>query len=132
MDSYSATVMDHFENPRNSGDMDEPDGEATRSNPAMRVRMMLRIDGDRIEDVRWKTKGCPASIAASSFGSEMVKGWTLDEVEAMTKTTIADGIGGLPASKMHCSALAADVLRAAVADYRARHDRERGVPAGVT
>jgi nitrogen fixation protein NifU and related proteins len=132
MDSYSATVVDHFENPRNSGELENPDGEATRSNPAMRVRMMLRIEGDRIADVRWKTKGCPASIASSSFGSEMVKGWTLDEVEAMTKTAIAEGIGGLPTSKMHCSALAADVLRAAVADYRERRGAEVTDAAGVT
>lgn len=124
MDTYSPTVIEHFEHPRNSGELAEPDGEATRSNPAMRVRMMLRIEGDCVADVRWQTKGCPAAIASSSFGSELVKGWTLDQVDAMTKTTIADAIGGLPDSKMHCSALAADVLRAAVADYRARRSAE--------
>jgi nitrogen fixation protein NifU and related proteins len=132
MESYSAAVMDHFENPRNSGEMESPDGEATRSNPAMRVRMMLRIDDGRVTDVRWKTKGCPASIAASSYGSEMVRGWTLEEVEALTKTSIAEGIGGLPASKMHCSALAAEVLRAAVADYRNGRGSDVSQPAGVT
>lgn len=132
MESYSAAVMDHFENPRNSGEMEDPDGEATRSNPAMRVRMMLRIRDGRVADVRWKTKGCPASIAASSFGSEMVKGWPLEDVEALTKTAIAEGIGGLPASKMHCSALAAEVLRAAAADYRARQGNDVDHEAGVT
>lgn len=129
MEAYSATVMDHFENPRNSGEMADPDGEATRSNPAMRVRMMLRIEDGKVADVRWKTKGCPASIAASSFGSEMVKGWTVEEVEGLTKTSIADAIGGLPASKMHCSALAAEVLRAAVADYRSANGSASRSPA---
>lgn len=112
--------MDHFEHPRNAGEMERPDAEATRSNPAMRVRMMLRIQDGRVTDVRWRTKGCPASIAVSSKGSELVKGWSLEEVAAIGKTTISEALGGLPASKMHCSALAADVLRAAVANYRER------------
>jgi nitrogen fixation NifU-like protein len=120
MEQYSTTVVDHFENPRNAGPMEAPDGEATRSNPAMRIHVMLRIEGDRVADVRWQTKGCPASIASSSFASELVRGWPLGEVEALGRDSIAEAIGGLPASKMHCSALAAEALRAAVADYRAK------------
>lgn len=118
MEGYSPTVVDHFENPRNTGILDGADGEAVRANPAMRIHMMLRIAGGIVEDVRWQTKGCPASIASSSFASELVKGWPLHEVEQLGRDSVAEAIGGLPASKMHCSALVADVLRAAVADYR--------------
>ncbi len=118
MDGYSETVVEHFENPRNSGALEDPDGEAVRSNPAMRVHMMLRVKDGVIEDVKWQTKGCPASIASSSFASEMVRGWTIDAIEELGKDSVAEGLGGLPAAKMHCSALAADVLKAAVGDYR--------------
>jgi nitrogen fixation protein NifU and related proteins len=131
MEGYSATVVDHFENPRNSGTLDQPDGEATRSNPAMRIHMMLRIEGGRLRDVRWQTKGCPASIASSSFASEMVRGWTIEEVDALENDTVAKGIGGLPASKMHCSALTAEALKAAVANYREKAASDRGTSGTV-
>jgi nitrogen fixation NifU-like protein len=121
--AYSEIVIDHFEHPRNAGEMDQPDGEAATSNPVCgdRMRVMIRVAGGRIEDVRWKTRGCPPAIATSSYSSELVKGWTLDEVEALTRERIAEGVGGLPKDKVHCSVLAADALRAAVADYRARN-----------
>ncbi len=118
MEGYSPTVVDHFENPRNSGVLENPDGQATRSNPAMRVHMMLRVEDGVVRDVRWQTRGCPASIASSSFASEMVRGWTLEAIEALQRDSVAKAIGGLPAAKMHCSALTADVLKAAVSDYR--------------
>lgn len=120
MEAYSATVMDHFEHPRNAGTIANPDGQATRANPAMRIHVMLRIEDGQVTDAKWQTKGCPASIASSSFGSEMVLGMKLDEVESLGRQSIAEGLGGLPASKMHCSALAAEALKAAVADYRSR------------
>jgi nitrogen fixation NifU-like protein len=118
--AYSPTVMEHFENPRNAGEMDSPDGEATTSNPVCgdRMRVMIRVEDGRVGDVRWQTRGCPPAIATSSFASEMVQGWTLDEVDALTREAIADAIGGLPKDKVHCSVLAADALKAAVADYR--------------
>lgn len=81
---------------------------------------MIRVQDGRIGEVRWQTRGCPPAIATSSFASELVQGWTLDEVEALTRERIAEGIGGLPKDKVHCSVLAADALRAAVADYRGR------------
>jgi nitrogen fixation NifU-like protein len=120
--AYSPTVIDHFEHPRNAGEMPSPDGEATKSNPVCgdRMRVMIRVDGGRIADVRWQTRGCPPAIATSSFASEMVKGWTLEQVDALTRQEIANAIGGLPKDKVHCSVLAADALRAAVEDYRAR------------
>jgi nitrogen fixation NifU-like protein len=120
--AYSPTVIDHFEHPRNAGEMEDPDGEATTANPVCgdRMRVMIRVANGVIDDVRWKTRGCPPAIATSSYSSELVKGWTLEQVEALTREAIAEGVGGLPADKVHCSVLAADALRAAVADYRRR------------
>ncbi len=122
MAAYSELVLDHFQNPRNAGEMPDPDGDATTANPVCgdRMRVMIRVADDRIAEVRWLTRGCPPAIATSSFASEMVHGWTLDEVTALTREGIANAIGGLPKDKVHCSVLAADALKAAVADYRSR------------
>jgi nitrogen fixation NifU-like protein len=84
------------------------------------MRVMIRVDQGRIDEVRWQTRGCPPAIATSSFASEMVRGWTLEEVDALTREGIAEAIGGLPRDKVHCSVLAADALKAAVADYRSK------------
>jgi nitrogen fixation NifU-like protein len=84
------------------------------------MRVMIRVAEGRIGEVRWQTRGCPPAIATSSFASEMVRGWTLAEVEGLTRQAIAEAIGGLPKDKVHCSVLAADALKAAVADYRSR------------
>ncbi len=118
--AYSEQVIDHFENPRNSGELPEADGEATMSNPVCgdRMRVMIRVSDGRVDAVRWQTRGCPPAIATSSFASEMVEGWTLEQVDALTREDIAEAIGGLPKDKVHCSVLAADALQAAVADYR--------------
>lgn len=123
MAAYSDLVMEHFQHPRNSGELPEPDGEATTSNPVCgdRMRVTIRVRAGRVEEVRWQTRGCPPAIATSSFASELVRGWSLDEVDALTRERIAEGIGGLPRDKVHCSVLAADALKAAVADYRSRH-----------
>jgi nitrogen fixation NifU-like protein len=112
--------MDHFEHPRNAGELADADGEATTSNPVCgdRMRVMIRVDDGRIGAVRWQTRGCPPAIATSSFASELVQGWSLEAVEALTREELAEGIGGLPKDKIHCSVLAADALRAAVADFR--------------
>ena len=122
MAAYGTLVMEHFEHPRNAGEMPSPDGEATVSNPVCgdRMRVMIRVTGDRVAEVRWLTRGCPPAIATSSFASELVSGWTLDEVEALSREAIAEGIGGLPRDKVHCSVLAADALRGAIQDYRSR------------
>jgi nitrogen fixation NifU-like protein len=112
--------MEHFEH--NAGDLQNPDGEASTSNPVCgdRMRVMIRVSGGHVGEVRQQTRGCPPAIATSSFASEMVQGWTLEQVEALTRDAIADAIGGLPRDKVHCSVLAADALKAAVADYRRR------------
>src|SRR5215216_7908153 len=102
--------------------MDSPDGEATKSNPVCgdRMRVMIRVADARIAEVRWQTRGCPPAIATSSVASEMVVGWPLERVEALTREEIAAAVGGLPKDKVHCSVLAADALRAAIVDYRER------------
>ena len=122
MAAYSETVIDHFEHPRNAGEMDAPDGEATVRNPVCgdRMQVMLRIADGRIAKMQWLTRGCPPAIATSSWTSELVEGWTLAEAEALTREAIAEGIGGLPRDKVHCSVLAADALQRAIADYRTR------------
>lgn len=122
MAAYSPTVMEHFEHPRNAGELEQPDGEATTSNPVCgdRMRVMIRVAEGRVAEVRWQTRGCPPAIATSSFASEMVRGWALEDVEALTRDRIAEAIGGLPRDKVHCSVLAADALRAAIADYRSK------------
>jgi len=122
MAAYSELVMEHFEHPRNAGELDSPDGEATKSNPVCgdRMRVMISVADGRIANVRWQTRGCPPAIATSSLASEMVNGWTLEQVDDLTREQIAEAIGGLPKDKVHCSVLAADALRAAVADYRSR------------
>lgn len=122
MAAYSPTVVDHFENPRNNGVLDDADGEATTANPVCgdRMRVMVRVRDGRIDAVRWQTRGCPPAIATSSFASEMVLGWPLEAVEALTRDQIAAAMGGLPKDKVHCSVLAADALRAAISDYRRR------------
>ena len=122
MAAYSDLVMEHFEHPRNAGELTDPDGEATKANPVCgdRMRVMIRVTDGCISEVRWQTRGCPPAIATSSFASEMVAGWTLARVDDLTREAIAEAIGGLPKDKVHCSVLAADALKAAVADYRSR------------
>lgn len=114
--------MEHFEHPRNSGVIEEADGEATTSNPVCgdRMRVMIRVHDGHLSEVKWQTRGCPPAIATSSFASEMVTGWSLEQVEALTRDQIAEAIGGLPKDKVHCSVLAADALRAAISDYRGK------------
>ncbi|MCL6644488.1 MAG: iron-sulfur cluster assembly scaffold protein [Dehalococcoidia bacterium] len=122
MPGYSELVRDHFEHPRNAGILEDPDGIGERANLVCgdRMTVMIRVAEGRVTEVRWQTRGCPAAIATSSFASELVRGWTLLEVQALTREAIAEAMGGLPRDKVHCSVLAADALKAAVADYRQR------------
>ena len=119
---YSDIVLDHFANPRNAGVLDDPDGVGVRTNPVCgdTMRLMIQVADGRIAAARWQTVGCPAAIATSSIATELIAGRTLDEVAGLTKEQIAAAAGGLPKSKLHCSVLAADALRAAIADYRSR------------
>ena len=120
-EAYSATVLEHFANPRNAGVMEEPDAVGVQSNPVCgdTMKLMLRIRDGVVAEVRWQTAGCPAAIATSSIASEMIAGRPLDEIATLTREQVAAAAGGLPASKMHCSVLAQDAIKRALAAYRA-------------
>ncbi len=122
MSGYSGLVRDHFENPRNAGEIANADAVGYQTNPVCgdTMRLTLRINGGRVVEACFQTSGCPAAIAASSVCTEMIRGLTLSEAEALTKEDYAAALGGLPASKVHCSVLAADTVRAAAADYLKR------------
>ncbi|HHY45350.1 MAG TPA: Fe-S cluster assembly scaffold protein NifU [Firmicutes bacterium] len=119
---YNDKVMDHFFNPRNVGEMENPDGVGQVGNPICGdvMRVQIRVKDNRIEDVKFKTFGCGAAIATSSMVTELVKGLTLDEAMEVSNKTVAEALGGLPPQKMHCSNLAADALHEAIKDYRSK------------
>ena len=120
MEGYSDIVMDHFERPRNSGTLEDANAVGYMTNPVCgdTLLLMLRVDGGRIVDVRWQSDGCAASIAASSLLSELASGASLEKAEAITREAVVEALGGLPASKLHASVLAADALHHALANYR--------------
>ena len=120
MPFYSEKVMDHFQNPRNVGEIKEADGTGEIGNPVCGDMMSfyIKVKDNIIEDVKFKTFGCGAAIAVSSMVSEMAKGKTLDEAMQITNASVAQELGGLPANKMHCSNLGADALHKAIEDYR--------------
>jgi len=112
--------MDHFSNPRNVGEVEGANGEGTVGNPECGdiMKLTLKIEGNVIQDVKFKTFGCGAAIATSSMVTELVKGKKLDEVEKISNATVAEALDGLPPVKMHCSNLAADALHAAIENYK--------------
>ncbi len=123
---YSAKVMEHFKNPQNVGEIENPDGEAMVGNPSCGDIMKITIKvGEKsgkkyIEDVKFKTLGCGAAIATSSMATEMIKGKTLDEAMELTRQAVAEALGGLPPAKMHCSNLAADAIHKAIENYNSK------------
>lgn len=116
---YNDKVMDHFFNPRNVGEIENPDGTGQVGNPVCGdvMRITLRIKDDRIEDIKFKTFGCGAAIATSSMVTELVKGLTLEEALEVSNKAVAEALGGLPPQKLHCSNLAADAVHAAIENY---------------
>ena len=125
--SYSAAVLDHYENPRNAGSFSKSEenvGTGLVGAPACGDLMKLQIKVDKetglITDAKFKTYGCGSAIASSSLVTEWVKGKTLDEVSTITNSTIAEHLA-LPPVKIHCSILAEDAIKAAVEDYRKKH-----------
>jgi nitrogen fixation NifU-like protein len=123
---YSEKVMDHFNNPRNVGVIEDADGVGEVGNPVCGDVMKITIsvdDTERIDDVKFQTLGCGAAIATSSIVTEMAKGMTLQEAVDITKNQVAEELGGLPPAKMHCSVLATDGLKVAVDDYLTKNGR---------
>ncbi len=125
---YTEQVMDHFMNPRNMGEMEDPSGVGTVGNAKCGdiMRIYIKVEDNVITDVKFKTFGCGAAIATSSKATEIVKGMTLDEALNVTNKMVMDALGGLPPVKVHCSVLAEEALHAAIQDYKDR--LERGEP----
>ncbi len=113
-------------NPRNVGEIPDASGVGNVGNPVCGdvMRMYLKIEGDRIVDAKFKTFGCGAAISTSSMVTEMVKGKTIEEALQVSNKAVAEALGGLPPIKMHCSVLAEEALRSALADYYKRQGKE--------
>ena len=120
---YNQTVMDHFMNPRNMGDVKDADGVGEVGAAACGdiMKISLKIKDGKIEDARFKTFGCGSAIASSSMATELIKGRTIDEAMNFSNQEVVDALGGLPPVKIHCSVLAEEALKAALEDYLKKH-----------
>ncbi len=119
---YSEKVMDHFANPRNVGEIEDANGVGEVGNAKCGdiMKMYLKIENNMIADVKFKTFGCGAAIATSSIATEMIKGKPLDEALKLTNRAVVEALDGLPPAKLHCSVLAEQAVKSAVADYYQR------------
>ncbi len=119
---YSEKVMDHFANPRNVGEIEDANGVGEVGNAKCGdiMKMYLKIENNVIADVKFKTFGCGAAIATSSIATEMIKGKPLDEALKLTNRAVVEALDGLPPAKLHCSVLAEQAVKSAVADYYTR------------
>ncbi|MCF4112936.1 MULTISPECIES: Fe-S cluster assembly scaffold protein NifU [Dethiosulfovibrio] len=122
---YSEIVMDHFRNPRNVGEIENPDGVGEVGNAKCGdiMKIYLRIEDDVIIDVRFKTFGCASAIASSSMATEMIKGKSVREAAELTNKAVAQALDGLPPVKMHCSVLAEEAITKALNDYLGKKGR---------
>ena len=120
---YNPTVMEHFMNPRNMGDIQDADGVGEVGAAACGdiMKISLKIKDGKIEDARFKTFGCGSAIASSSMATELIKGRTIDEAMNFSNQEVVDALGGLPPVKIHCSVLAEEALKAALEDYVKKH-----------
>ena len=121
---YNEKGLEHFKDPHNVGTMEAPDGFAEVGSSACgeTMTMYIRVRDGRIDDIKYKTYGCCAAIASSSIATDMVKGKTVNEADALTKADIVAELGGLPEKKIHCSLMVEDAIHAAIADYRSKKD----------
>jgi nitrogen fixation NifU-like protein len=121
---YSAKVMDHFLNPRNMGSIESTDGigEVGNAKCGDVMKIFLKIEGDRIEDVEFQTFGCVAAIASSSIAIELIKGKTLEEAWKLSNKAVGEALDGLPSIKMHCSMMAEEAIHKAINDYLSKKD----------
>jgi nitrogen fixation protein NifU and related proteins len=119
---YTKKLMDHFMNPRNVGVIENPDGYAKVGSPSCgdMMEIFLRIEDEIIVDAKFRTFGCASAIASSSVTTEMILDKTIGEALGLTNKSIAETLDGLPASKLHCSVLAEEVINAAIEDYTSR------------
>lgn len=122
---YTEKVMDHFDHPRNMGELEAPSGTGTVGNPKCGDIMRIYLDIDEnqvIQDVKFKTFGCGAAVATSSMATELVKGKTVQEAMEVTNKAVMEALDGLPPVKVHCSLLAEEAIRAALWDYAQKNN----------
>ena len=119
---YNETVLNHFQNPKNTGSIPDADGIGEVGNPNCGdvMKLFIKIADGRIVDIKYKTFGCAAAIATSSIATVLVMGKTLEEAAALTKAEVVEALNGLPEEKIACSTLAPDAIRAAIEDYRSK------------
>lgn len=125
---YSEKVMDHFRNPRNVGVIENADGVGEVGNARCGdiMKIYLKIEDDRIKDVKFETFGCGSAIASSSMATELIKGKPVSEAKELTNKAVAEALDGLPPHKMHCSVLAEEAIKKALEDYRTRQNVSAG------
>ena len=121
--AYPETILDHFLNPRNAGDLPDADGVGEVGATAFGdvMRMSLKIRDGRILEARFKTFGCGAAIASSSVTTELITGRTVEDAMKFSGQEISQALGGLPAAKSHCGVMAEEAVKAALSDYLSRH-----------
>ncbi len=124
--AYSAKVMDHFENPRNLGKMENADGVGEVGNAKCGdiMKIYLKIENGIIEDVKFNTFGCASAIATSSMATELIKGQKVEDALQLSNKAVVEALDGLPPAKIHCSVLAEEAVKAAVADYYTKNGIE--------
>ncbi len=125
MSLYTDKVMDHFEHPRNVGVIENADGIGEVGNPLCGdiMKMYIKVEDDKIADVKFKTFGCGSAIASSSMATQMIIGKTVEEALSITNKDVVDELGGLPAVKIHCSVLADHAIKSAIYDYAQKHGK---------
>lgn len=128
--AYSEKVMDHFANPRNVGKLEDASGVGEVGNAKCGdiMKMYIKVENDVITDVKFNTYGCASAIATSSMATEMIKGKPLSEAMKLTNKAVIEALDGLPPAKVHCSVLAEETIKAAIADYYHRQGIEMEVP----
>ena len=119
---YNEKVMDVFRNPKNVGEIENPDGIGTVGNASCGdiMQISLKIENNIIVDAKFKTFGCAAAIATSSTATEMIKGMTVEEALKVTNKRVVEVLGGLPSQKLHCSVLAEEAIKKAIEDYMSK------------
>ena len=123
---YSDKVMEHFKNPRNVGDMENPDGVGHVGNPVCGdiMELYIRVQDNIITEAKFKTFGCGAAIATSSMVTELVRGKSIEEALEISNKAVVEALDGLPAIKMHCSVLAEEALKSAIDDYLSKSKKK--------
>ena len=124
---YSEQIMAHFERPRNVGQIAEADGVGEKGDPVCGdfLKVWIKVSSNKISDVRFKCRGCPAAIATASIMTELAKGKTLEQAKQIRAADISQAAGGLPEDKEHCSNLVAEALQRAIGDYQSGRQQKK-------